>query len=73
MPRGKAIRLGQNGVTAIFVNISGAEKDTAKIASDLVWRKLRDRARRPRLYEVSDGLWMLGLGHTAADGIMVDQ
>jgi hypothetical protein len=74
MPRGKVMRLGQDGVTAVFANVYGAEKDTAKITLDPVWRaQARDRARRPRLYEVSDGLWMLGLGHTAADGILVDQ
>jgi len=71
MPRGKAMRLGQDGVTAIFVNVYGAEEDTTKITLDSVWRaQARDRARRPRIYEVSDDLWMLGLGPTTADGIM---
>ena len=67
------MRLGQDGVTAIFANVYGAEKDTAKITLDPVWRaQARDRARRARAYEVSDDLWMLGLGPTAADRIMED-
>lgn len=65
------MRLGQDGVTAIFVNVYGAEEDTTKIILDSVWRaQARDRARRPRIYEVSDDLWMLG--PTAADRIMED-
>lgn len=67
------MRLGQDGVTAIFANVYGTEEDTTKITLDSVWRaQARDRARRPRIYEVSDDLWMLGLGPTTADGIMED-
>jgi iron complex transport system substrate-binding protein len=61
------------GGDAIFVTVYGAEKDTAKarITSDPLWQKL-EAVREDHVYEVSDDLWMLGLGYTAADGVMDD-
>jgi iron complex transport system substrate-binding protein len=61
------------GGDAIFVTVYGAEKDTAKarITSDPLWQEL-EAVREDRVYEVSDDLWMLGLGYTAADGVMDD-
>ncbi len=61
------------GGDAIFVTVYGAGEDTAKakITSDPLWRKL-DAVREDRVYEVSDDLWMLGLGYTAADGVLDD-
>jgi iron complex transport system substrate-binding protein len=61
------------GGDAIFATVYGAEKDTAKakITSDPLWQKL-EAVREGRVYEVSDDLWMLGLGYTAADGVMDD-
>lgn len=58
---------------AIFVTIYGAREDSTKtkITSDPLWRKL-EAVRQDRVYEVSDDLWMLGIGYTAADGALGD-
>lgn len=42
-----------------------------RITSDPLWRKL-DAVREGRVYEVSDDLWMLGIGPTAAEGVVDD-
>jgi len=57
----------------IFVTIYGAVGDTPRqeIISDPLWRKL-DAVRQGRVYEVSDDLWMLGIGPTAANGVVDD-
>ncbi len=61
------------GGDVIFVTVYADEKDTAKakITSDPLWQKL-EAVREGRVYEVSDDLWMLGLGYTAAHGVMDD-
>ena len=58
---------------AIFVTVYGAPEDSTedKITSDPLWRKL-EAVRQDRVYEVSDDLWMLGIGPTAAGGIVDD-
>ena len=47
------------------------ETTQEKITSDPLWRKL-DAVRDGRVYEVSDDLWMLGIGPTAAVGVVDD-
>lgn len=61
------------GGDVIFVTVYADEKDTAKaeITADPLWQKL-EAVREDRVYEVSDDLWMLGLGYTAAGGVMDD-
>jgi iron complex transport system substrate-binding protein len=61
------------GGDAIFVTAYGPEDETTRerITSDPLWRKL-DAVREGRVYEVSDDLWMLGIGPTAAEGVVDD-
>lgn len=61
------------GGDAIFVTVYGSEKDTAKaqIMDDPLWQKL-EAVQQDRVYEVSDDLWMLGIGYTAANGVLDD-
>jgi iron complex transport system substrate-binding protein len=61
------------GGDAIFVTAYGPEDETTreKITSDPLWRKL-DAVREGRVYEASDDLWMLGIGPTAAVGVVDD-
>jgi len=61
------------GGDAIFVTVYGTEDETTKerITSDPLWRKL-EAVREGRVYEVSDDLWMLGIGPTAARGVLDD-
>jgi iron complex transport system substrate-binding protein len=61
------------GGDAVFVTVYGPEDDTTKqkITSDPLWQKL-DAVQEGRVYEVSDDLWMLGIGYTAADGVIDD-
>ncbi len=58
---------------AIFVTAYGPQDETTreKITSDPLWREL-DAVREGRVYEVSDDLWMLGIGPTAAVGVVDD-
>lgn len=58
---------------AIFVTVYGAPEDSTeeRITSDPLWRRL-EAVRQDRVYEVSDDLWMLGIGPTAAGGIVDD-
>jgi iron complex transport system substrate-binding protein len=61
------------GGDVIFVTAYGPEDDTTKhkITSDPLWRKL-EAVQEGRVYEVSDDLWMLGIGYTAAHGVLDD-
>lgn len=61
------------GGDVIFVTVYGPAKDTARarITSDPLWQKL-EAVRQDRVYEVSDDLWMLGIGYTAANGVIDD-
>lgn len=61
------------GGDVIFVTAYGPEDETTqqKITSDPLWRKL-EAVRESRVYEVSDDLWMLGIGYTAANGVVDD-
>ncbi len=61
------------GGDAIFVTVYGPEDATTqqKITTDPLWRKL-DAVREGRVYGVSDDLWMLGIGYTAAGGVIDD-
>lgn len=58
---------------AIFVTVYGAPEDSTeqKITSDPLWQRL-DAVRQDRVYEVPDDLWMLGIGPTAAKGVLDD-
>lgn len=57
----------------IFTTVYGEESDTAKaqVESDPLWQNLQ-AVQQGRVYEVSDDLWMLGLGYTAAEGVLAD-
>ena len=61
------------GGDAVFVSVYGPEDETTrnKITSDPLWQKL-EAVRRGHVYEVSDDLWMLGIGPTAAGGVVDD-
>ncbi len=61
------------GGDVIFVTVYGNEEDTAKqeIMSDPLWQQL-EAVQEGRVYEVSDDLWMLGIGYTAANGVLDD-
>jgi iron complex transport system substrate-binding protein len=61
------------GGDVIFVTVYGPEDETTKqkIVSDPLWQKL-EAVREGRVYEVSDDLWMLGIGYTAASGVVDD-
>lgn len=58
---------------AVFVTVYGVPEDSTeeKITSDPLWQKL-EAVRQDRVYEVSDDLWMLGIGPTAAEGVIDD-
>lgn len=61
------------GGDAIFVTVYGPEEETTRqrITSDPLWQEL-EAVQEGRVYEVSDDLWMLGIGYTAADGVIDD-
>jgi iron complex transport system substrate-binding protein len=61
------------GGDVIFVTVYGPEDETTqeKITSDPLWQQL-EAVQQGRVYEVSDDLWMLGIGYTAADGVIDD-
>ncbi len=42
-----------------------------KITGDPLWQQL-EAIQQERVYEVSDDLWMLGIGYTAANGVVDD-
>lgn len=57
----------------IFTTVYGDESETAlqDITSNQLWQQL-DAVQNGRVYEVSDDLWMLGIGYTAANGVLDD-
>ncbi|MDN5696678.1 MAG: iron-siderophore ABC transporter substrate-binding protein [Rubrobacter sp.] len=57
----------------IFTTFYGDEQDTdaSDFTSDELWQEL-DAVQNDRVYEVSDDLWMLGIGYTAANGVLDD-
>lgn len=61
------------GGDAVFVTVYGPEDETTrqKITSDPLWQEL-EAVQQGRVYEVSDDLWMLGIGYTAANGVIGD-
>jgi iron complex transport system substrate-binding protein len=61
------------GGDVIFVTAYGSEDETTKqkITTDPLWREL-EAVRQGRVYGASDDLWMLGIGYTAANGIVDD-
>ena len=58
---------------AVFVTVYGVPGDSTQgnVTSDPLWQKL-DAVKQDRVYEVSDDLWMLGIGPTAAGGVVDD-
>ena len=58
---------------AVFVTVYGAPEDSTeeRITSDPLWQRL-EAVRQDRVYEVSDDLWMLGIGPTAAAEVVDD-
>jgi iron complex transport system substrate-binding protein len=61
------------GGDVIFVTTYGPEEESTKqeITSDPLWQQL-EAVQQGRVYEVSDDLWMLGIGYTAANGVVDD-
>ncbi len=61
------------GGDVIFVTVYGPEDETAKqeFTSHPLWQKL-EAVQAGRVYEVSDDLWMLGIGYTAANQVIDD-
>ncbi len=61
------------GGDVIFVTVYGPEDETTQqeITTDSLWGKL-EAVRQNRVNEVSDDLWMLGIGPTAAEGVVGD-
>ncbi len=61
------------GGDVVFVTIYGPEEDSTKeqITSDPLWQQL-EAVQQDRVYEVPDDLWMLGIGYTAANGVLDD-
>jgi iron complex transport system substrate-binding protein len=61
------------GGDVIFVTVYGDPEDSTReeITSDPLWREL-EAVRQGRVYEVPDDLWMLGIGYTAANGVVDD-
>jgi iron complex transport system substrate-binding protein len=61
------------GGDVIFVTVYGPEEETTKqkITSDPLWQQL-EAVQEGRVYQVSDDLWMLGIGYTAAHGVIDD-
>jgi iron complex transport system substrate-binding protein len=61
------------GGDVVFTTVYGPQDETTqkKITSDPLWQKL-EAVQQGRVYEVSDDLWMLGIGYTAAEGVIDD-
>ncbi len=61
------------GGDVIFTTVYGPQDETTKekITSDQLWRQL-EAVQEGQIYEVSDDLWMLGIGYTAANGVIED-
>ena len=61
------------GGDVVFITTYGPEDESTeqKITSDPLWQQL-EAVQQDRVYEVSDDLWMLGIGYTAANGVVDD-
>ena len=61
------------GGDVVFITTYGPEDESTKqkITSDPLWQKL-EAVQQGDVYEVSDGVWMLGIGYTAANGVVDD-
>ncbi len=61
------------GGDVVFVTTYGPEGQSTeqKITGDPLWQKL-EAVQQGKVYEVSDDLWMLGIGYTAANGAVDD-
>ncbi|QIN79658.1 ABC transporter substrate-binding protein [Rubrobacter marinus] len=61
------------GGDVVFVTTYGPEEEStrAEILNDPLWQRL-EAVQQGRVYEVSDDLWMLGIGYTAANGVLDD-
>lgn len=61
------------GGDVVFVTTYGPEEESTKgeILDDPLWQQL-ESVRQGKVYEVSDDLWMLGIGYTAANGVVDD-
>lgn len=61
------------GGDVIFTTVYGDEQETAltEITSTPLWQQL-EAVQQGKVYEVSDDLWMLGIGYTAANGVVDD-
>lgn len=61
------------GGDVIFVTVYGPKDETtqARIMSHALWQTL-GAVQAGKVYEVSDDLWMLGIGYTAANGVIDD-
>ncbi len=61
------------GGDVIFVTTYGPEEESTKqeIVNAPLWQQL-EAVQQGRVYEVPDDLWMLGIGYTAANGVVDD-
>ncbi len=61
------------GGDVVFVTTYGPEEESTKkqIVNDPLWQRL-EAVQQGRVHEVSDDLWMLGIGYTAANGVVDD-
>ena len=61
------------GGDVVFVTTYGLEEEftKAEITGDPLWQQL-EAVQQGWVYEVSDDLWMLGIGYTAANGVVDD-
>ncbi|MFF3109609.1 ABC transporter substrate-binding protein [Kitasatospora sp. NPDC057904] len=66
-------QVDQAAADVIFYSVYGdaAKSDQPKILGGALWRNL-DAVRNGRVFQVDDGLWMLGIGYTGA-GLILDQ
>lgn len=58
----------------IFTTVYGGDEgdtDISDFTSDELWQQL-EAVQNDRVYQVSDDLWMLGIGYTAANGVLDD-
>ncbi|MFB6889914.1 ABC transporter substrate-binding protein [Kitasatospora sp. NPDC056327] len=66
-------QVDQAAADVIFYSVYGdaAKSDHPKIVGGTLWRNL-DAVRNGKVYQVDDGLWMLGIGYTGA-GLILDR
>ncbi|MEU8510144.1 iron-siderophore ABC transporter substrate-binding protein [Kitasatospora sp. NPDC048722] len=66
-------QVDQAAADVIFYSVYGdaAKSDQPSILGGALWRNL-DAVRNGRVFQVDDGLWMLGIGYTGA-GLVLDQ